>query len=102
MLLAEEIGMSKEFASQLLNILFTESEDVQVQKNPQKPAEKKLTHLGIFAKAKQLEASGKEIIHMEVGEPDYPSAWKSRSGSWRIFQNGTISLYRYSRHCKST
>jgi aspartate aminotransferase len=52
--------------------LLTESEHVQVQKSLQKPVEKKQTHLGIFAKAKQLEASGKKIIHMEVGEPDYP------------------------------
>jgi aspartate aminotransferase len=71
MLLANDIGMSKEFALQLLNILLAESENVQVEKNPQKTVQT-LTHLSIFAKAKQLEASGKKIIHMEVGEPDYP------------------------------
>jgi aspartate aminotransferase len=70
MLLAEEIGMSGEFALQLLNILLAESENVQVEKHPQKTVQKQ-THLSIFAKAKQLEASGKKIIHMEVGEPDY-------------------------------
>jgi aspartate aminotransferase len=72
MLLANEIGMSDEFALQLLNILLTESESVQVGKHPQKTVQKQ-THLSIFAKAKQLEASGKKIIHMEVGEPDYPA-----------------------------
>jgi aspartate aminotransferase len=71
MLLANDIGMSKEFALQLLNILLAESENVQVEKNPQKTVQT-VTHLSIFAKAKQLEASGKKIIHMEVGEPDYP------------------------------
>jgi aspartate aminotransferase len=71
MLLAEEIGMSTEFALQLLNILLAESQQVQVQNSLQKTVEKQ-THLGIFSKAKQLEASGKKIIHMEVGEPDYP------------------------------
>src|SRR5918996_3254208 len=70
MLLAQEIGMSTEFALQLLNILLVESEHVQVQKSAQKIV-KKQTHLSIFSKARQLEASGKKIIHMEVGEPDY-------------------------------
>src|SRR5215210_4043075 len=43
-LLADEIGMSTEFALRLLNILLTESEHVQVQKkSPQKPVEKKQT-----------------------------------------------------------
>ncbi len=70
MSLAEEIGMSTEFALQLLNVLLAESEQVQVQKSEQRIIEKQ-THLSIFSKARQLEASGKKIIHMEVGEPDY-------------------------------
>lgn len=67
--LADEIGMGRDFALQLLNILLTESEQVQAQNRQQKLPRQ--THLGIFMKAKQLEASGKKIIHMEVGEPDY-------------------------------
>jgi aspartate aminotransferase len=70
MLLAEEIGMSTEFALRLLNVLLAESEHVQLQKSAQRAVEKQ-THLSIFSKARQLEASGKNIIHMEVGEPDY-------------------------------
>ena len=70
MLLAEEIGMSTEFALELLNVLLAESEHVQAQKSEQKTVEKQ-THLSIFSKARQLEVSGKKIIHMEVGEPDY-------------------------------
>ena len=70
MSLAEEIGMSTEFALQLLNVLLAESEQVQVQNSEQRVVEKQ-THLSIFSKARQLEASGKKIIHMEVGEPDY-------------------------------
>jgi aspartate aminotransferase len=70
MSLAEEIGMSTEFALQLLNVLLAESEQVQVQNSKQRVVEKQ-THLSIFSKARQLEASGKKIIHMEVGEPDY-------------------------------
>lgn len=67
--LADEIGMCRDFALQLLNILLAESEQVQALNRQQKGH--KQTHLGIFMKAKQLEASGKKIIHMEVGEPDY-------------------------------
>jgi aspartate aminotransferase len=69
-LLAKDIGMSTEFAMQLVSVLLAESERVQVQKNTQKTVEKQ-THLSIFSKAKQLEASGRKMIHMEVGEPDY-------------------------------
>src|SRR5215212_11282946 len=92
MLLADEIGMSTEFALRLLNILLTESEHVQVQKTNQKPVEKKQTHLGIFAKAKQLEASGKKIIHMEVGEPDYPPP--ARVGP-ALAESFKMELYHY-------
>lgn len=85
--LAGEIGMSNEFALRLLNILLAESELVQAQKQPQKAA--KQTHLGIFMRAKQLEASGKKIIHMEVGEPDYPppdAAGNSLAESFKLKQ----------------
>ena len=52
MSLAEEIGMSGQFALQLLNLLLAESEQVQREKTDQKVAEKQ-THLAIFSKAKQ-------------------------------------------------
>src|SRR5919106_1565928 len=91
MLLAEEIGMSTEFALQLLNILLAESQQVQVQKSLQKTVEKQ-THLGIFSKAKQLEASGKKIIHMEVGEPDYPPP--ARVGT-ALSESFRMALYHY-------
>src|ERR687884_227758 len=65
--LAKEIGMDAEFSGKLLNVLLTESVKLQ-QRQQFTPRQ---THLGIFMKAKQLEAAGKKIIHMEVGEPDY-------------------------------
>jgi aspartate aminotransferase len=79
--LAGEIGMSNEFAQRLLNILLAESENIQAQKLL--PKAQKQTHLGIFMRAKQLEASGKKIIHMEVGEPDSSGR---RENSRRIIQ----------------
>jgi aspartate aminotransferase len=68
---AERVGMSKEFALRLLNILLSESEAVQEKNRLQKDKVTRQTHLGIFQKAKQLEALGKHIVHLEVGEPDY-------------------------------
>src|SRR5918911_2759534 len=65
--LAKEIGMDAEFSGKLLNVMLTESVKLQ-QRQQITPRQ---THLGIFMKAKQLEAAGKKIIHMEVGEPDY-------------------------------
>ena len=85
--LADQMGMDRDFALQLLNILLSESEQVQAQKRLQKG--QKQTHMGIFLKAKQLEASGKKIIHMEVGEPDYPppaAAGSSLAESFKLKQ----------------
>src|ERR671916_865969 len=91
MLLAEEIGMSSEFALQLLNLLLAESEQVQREKTEQKVVEKQ-THLAIFSKAKHLEALGKKIIHMEVGEPDYSPP--ERVGT-ALAESFPMKLYHY-------
>jgi aspartate aminotransferase len=91
MLLAEEIGMSSEFALQLLNLLLAESEQVQREKTEQKVVEKQ-THLAIFSKAKHLEAMGKKIIHMEVGEPDYSPP--ARVGT-ALAESFPMKLYHY-------
>jgi aspartate aminotransferase len=65
---AKEKGLRKDFAIQILNVLLIQSELIQgtSRVKPTKP-----THLSMFARAKQLEQSGKKIVHMEVGEPDY-------------------------------
>ncbi|HJS81403.1 MAG TPA: aminotransferase class I/II-fold pyridoxal phosphate-dependent enzyme [Nitrososphaera sp.] len=67
---SSQAGMKPDFALRLLNILLEESESVQAESR-QKP--QRQTHLGIFTKAKQMEADGKEMIHLEVGEPDFPA-----------------------------
>ena len=68
---SKEIGMDPDFCGRLLNILLIES--VRLQKNQQQFTEvaHRQTHMNIFTRAKQIEASGKNIIHMEIGEPDY-------------------------------
>ncbi len=64
-----QIGLDTDIGIRLLNVLFNESEQVQL---------KRKTPTAIFAKAKQLENEGKKIIHLEVGEPDFvpPTAVK--------------------------
>jgi aspartate aminotransferase len=60
--LSKEIGMDTRFCGRLLNILLMES--VRLQQNQQIGELHRQTHLGIFMKAKQLEAIGKKIIHI--------------------------------------
>ena len=59
----DEIGFDKTLATRFLNFLFNESVKVQSSESQ--------THLTIFLKAKELEREGKNIIHLEVGEPDF-------------------------------
>ncbi len=86
--LAKEIGMDTEFSGKLLSIILTES--VKLQQRQQYDRTQRQTHLGIFMKAKQLEATGKKVIHMEVGEPDYPPPKDVRSA--------LIKSYEYSHY----
>ena len=61
--LCNEIRFDESIATKFLNFLLNESIKVQTTN--------KQTHLSIFLKAKELEQSGKKIVHMEVGEPDF-------------------------------
>ena len=61
--LCSEIGIDETIGTRFLNFLLNESVKVQTTN--------KQTHLSIFLKAKSLEEQGKNIIHMEVGEPDF-------------------------------
>ncbi|CAI9832058.1 Aminotransferase [Nitrosopumilaceae archaeon] len=60
--LCGEIGLDRSAAARHLNFLLNESVGVQ--------SEGRQTHLSIFRRAKEREAAGKRIIHMEVGELD--------------------------------
>lgn len=80
-----KIGMDTNFCGRLLNILLMES--VRLQQNQQIHESYRQTHLGVFMKAKQLEAIGKKIIHMEVGEPDYPAPETVKSALARVYDN---------------
>jgi|SRR5215467_2545328 len=84
MLLSNNIGLDSKFANRLLNILFAESVKVQEMKQ----IDGKQTHLSVFNKAKQLEAEGKRIIHMEVGEPDYSAPLSVRNALIEAYDSG--------------
>jgi aspartate aminotransferase len=82
--LTKDIGMDVEFSGRLLNLLLLESVKLQ---NVQNNSNKSSTHMAIFMKAKELEKTGKKIIHMEVGEPDYPPPLKVKEELAKIYDN---------------
>ncbi len=61
--LCRTINLEESIGTRFLNFLLNESVGVQ--------GGSRATHLSIFLKAKEMEAQGKKIIHMEVGEPDF-------------------------------
>lgn len=61
---ADDLGMSANYAARFLNYLLGTSNELQYGGSA--------THLSIFRKAKEMEQNGRSIIHMEVGEPDFP------------------------------
>jgi aspartate/methionine/tyrosine aminotransferase len=42
----------------------------------------------VFAKAKQLEAQGRSIIHLEIGQPDFPTPLPICEAAFRAMQDG--------------
>ncbi|HWN30867.1 MAG TPA: pyridoxal phosphate-dependent aminotransferase [Burkholderiales bacterium] len=46
--------------------------------------------MALLARARELEAQGRSIIHMEIGEPDFPSAQPVIAAGIRALQQGNI------------
>jgi aspartate aminotransferase len=67
-------------ALKFLNFLFNESVKVQ--------SDNKQTHLSVFLKAKELEEQGKEIIHLEVGEPDFQPPKEVKTALAEVYDKG--------------
>jgi aspartate/methionine/tyrosine aminotransferase len=42
----------------------------------------------VFAKAKQLEAEGRSIIHLEIGQPDFPTPFPICEAAFRAMKDG--------------
>ena len=55
---------------------------------------KRMSRLGtetafeVFAKAKRLEAEGRDIIHLEIGEPDFDTPANIRQAAIRAIESG--------------
>lgn len=80
--LCNSIGLDETIATKFLNFLLNESVKVQ--------STNKQTHLTIFLKAKSLEAQGKKIIHMEVGEPDFLPPKIVKDALAEVFDKGFL------------
>ena len=80
--LCKDVELDETIATKFLNFLLNESVKVQ--------SSDKQTHLSIFLKAKLLEEQGKKIIHMEVGEPDFPPPPIVKSALEEVFDKGFL------------
>ena len=78
--LCEEIGLDRSIAAKFLNFLLNESVKIQ--------SSNKQTHLSVFLKSKELERQGKKIIHMEVGEPDFPPPSIVKNALEEVYEKG--------------
>jgi len=78
--LCKEIDLDQSTALKFLNFLFNESVKVQ--------SDGKQTHLSVFLKAKALEEEGKEIIHLEVGEPDFKPPKEVKTALAEVYDKG--------------
>ncbi|PJC50930.1 MAG: aspartate aminotransferase [Nitrosopumilales archaeon CG_4_9_14_0_2_um_filter_34_16] len=80
--LCKDIVLDETIATKFLNFLLNESVKVQSNNKP--------SHLSIFLKAKTLEEQGKKIIHMEVGELDFPPPNIVRNALEEVFDKGFL------------
>ena len=46
--------------------------------------------MALLARARELEAQGRSIIHMEIGEPDFPTPAPIRDAGIRALETGEV------------
>lgn len=78
--LCHEIGLDESIGTKFLNFLLNESVKIQSRETH--------THLSVFLKAKSLEEKGKNIIHMEVGEPDFEPPTIVKDALEQVYDKG--------------
>jgi len=78
--LCKEINLEDSIGIRFLNHLLNESIKVQ--------SINKETHLSVFLRAKSLEQQGEKIIHMEVGEPDFPPPIEVKQSLNEVYEKG--------------
>lgn len=80
---AAEHGIEPERVRRVLSLLMQESLKSQSAAQSQR-----ITHMDIFRKAKRMELEGREIIHLEVGEPDFGAPPPVAEGLTKAAKNG--------------
>src|SRR4030095_16943975 len=46
--------------------------------------------MALLARARELEAQGRSIVHMEIGEPDFPTPAPIRDAGMRSLEKGEV------------
>ena len=46
--------------------------------------------MALLARARELEAQGRSIVHMEIGEPDFPTPAPIRDAGIRALEKGDV------------
>lgn len=64
---ARKLGISEELVNKITTLMLQES--VKLQEAGEKP-KRQVSHFDIFRRARELEAEGKRVVRLEVGEPD--------------------------------
>lgn len=84
---ATRMGLDRKFSGRLLNLLISQSVNVQLKNLP---SNNTINHMTMFIRAKKLEQEGKKIIHLEVGEPDYMPPRQVKVALSKAFEMGKV------------
>ena len=84
---ATRMGLDRKFSGRLLNLLISQSVNIQLKNLP---SNNTINHMTMFIRAKKLEQEGKKIIHLEVGEPDYMPPRQVKVALSKAFEMGKV------------
>lgn len=83
-----ELGLPEELGRRLVNILIEDS--VNAQKQAFKPERKRdpLAYRKLFARAAELQRSGRRVIRMEIGQPDFGAPRSAVEAAYDAMKKG--------------